>query len=481
MSYNLDTVTSWAKRKWFVYPGSDIYWGLANAWDWGPYGSQLKKNVQDLWWEFFVSTREDMVWMDSQILMHPRTWDASGHTSNFSDPLVDDKITWKRYRADKIIEDYIDNMKKELSDDEVLKKIQEVIDVDNLIPESWWNENMAKFIIDFDLKNPDNWKKADWTDVRNFNMMYYTYQWVLANEDSKIWLRPETAQWIFLNFKNVLDTTRNRVPFGIAQIGKSFRNEITPWQFLYRVREFEQAEIEYFVENDEQEAMKHFEQWKESSYKFWKEVLWFSDENLRFRDHEKDELSHYSKATVDVEYNYPWGWGELQGLAYRTDFDLKQHQEFSGKDLQYNDPKTWKRYIPHVIEPSFGLTRMVFACMMEFYDEEEYTDPKWNTQSRVVVRFPENIAPVKYAVLPLMEKKEDMYNKAREVFQKLSKNNLCEFDTSGNIWKRYRRQDEIWTPYCITIDHQTLEDDTVTIRNRDDMSQERVSIESLCS
>jgi len=462
-----------------VYPGSDIYGGLANAWDYGPYGVQLKKNIQDIRWKNFVQKREDMIGIDAQILMHPRTWEASGHVGNFNDPMIDDKHTGERFRADKLIEDKIALIVTEVGEPWTLQALQKVYKVQNLIPESWTFEQMYDFIKEEIPNNPNNKKKADRTEVRKFNMMFSTYQWVLANEDNKVWLRPETAQGIFVNFKNVMDTTRMRIPFWIAQIGKSFRNEITPGNFLFRTREFEQMEIEYFVENDEDKAMEKFAEWKEQSEDFWYNKIGLDKEKLRFRDHEDDELSHYSKATVDVEYKYPRGWGELQWLAYRTDFDLMQHQEFSGKDMQYHDPHTGKRYVPHVIEPSFGLSRTVLATMIDAYEEESYTDSNGKEATRTVARFHKNIAPIKFAILPLIKKDEKQVELARAIFDQLSENYVCEYDDGWAIGKRYRRQDEIWTPYCITIDHQTIEDGTVTLRNRDSMEQERIQPDTI--
>ena len=513
MSFPLETIVARAKRKWFVYPGSQIYGWLANAWDYGPYGAQLKKNIADARWQFFVTERDDMIGMDTAILAHPRTWDASGHTENFGDFLIDDKKTGQRFRPDKIIEDDIEKTLKEkvkwiqknetdIPESEQLDKaksyfLQEIntfMQVDNLIPEARGNndqeksQNMYTYIVHYQLPNPETKKNADRTDIRKFNLMLYTYLGPIHNEDNKTWMRPETCQSLFTNFKNICDTTRMRVPFGMAQIGKAFRNEITPGQFLYRTREFEQMEIEYFLptesKNPDEAARKEenraiskpfFDAWKESSMKFWKEIIQIKDENLRFREHESDELSHYSQWTFDVEYMYPWGWGELQWLANRGDWDLTRHQEFSQQDMQYKDPKTGARYIPWVIEPSFGLSRTVMAVMMDCYDEETLEDGT----ARTVVRFPFALAPVKVAILPLIEKDEKMVEVGQWIYKTLSKHFKCDLDLGWNIGKRYRRQDEIGTPYCITIDHQTLEDQTVTIRDRDTMKQDRIKIEEI--
>ena len=478
--FGLEVIVAWAKRRWFVYPGSDIYGWLANAWDYGPYGVQLKKNISDLRWQTFVQQRPDMIGLDAQILMHPQTWVASGHVAGFNDPLIDDKQTGERFRADKLIEEKIEQRRREEKSDEVISDMVKAdYDAPNLIPESWTFEQMKAFIEKEYHDNPTTKKPAVWTDVRKFAMMFYTYQGVIHDEDNKIWMRPETAQGIFVNFKNVLDTTRMRVPFGIAQIGKSFRNEITPGNFLYRTREFEQMEIEYFVEADKEKALASFEEWKTLCMHRWQNIMQFDSTNIKFREHEADELSHYSAGTFDVEFDYPWWWGELQWLAYRTDFDLTAHQEESGKNMQYNDPYTWKRYIPHVIEPSFGLSRTVLAAMFDAYDEETYTDGNGNEQTRVVTRFPKQLAPIKFAILPLIKKDQAQKTKAHEIFSQLSTRYMCEYDDGWAIGKRYRRQDEIGTPFCITIDHQTAEDGTVTIRERDTMEQSRIHPEEI--
>ena len=474
---DLQTIVAWAKRRGFVYPGSSIYGGLANAWDLWPYGTILRKNIIDLWWKEFIQKRPDIIPLDAAILMNPKVWEASGHVENFNDPMIDDKNTWERFRVDKLIEAKIEELRQQLTDEQILEKINKEFWVTNLIPESWSFDQMKAFIEKYIPNNPNTWKPANWTDVRKFNLMFKTHQGVIEDESTVVYLRPETAQWIFVNFKNILDTMRVKLPFGIAQIWKAFRNEITPGNFLYRVREFEQMEIEYFVQPYHDEE--YFEKWKKWSWDWWTKTIWIKEENLRFRDHEPDELSHYSKWTTDIEYSFPWWWWELQGIARRTDYDLRQHMKHSGQDLQYSDPKTWKRFIPWVIEPSWGLTRAIFTTMLDAYDEEQYTDPKWRTQTRVVARFHKNVAPIKFAILPLLEKNEDMVNLAQNIFKELSQDYMVELDIKGNIWKRYRRQDEIWTPYCITIDYQTLEDWTVTIRDRDTMQQQRIKIEEI--
>lgn len=470
MWFSLDTIVSWAKRKWFVYPNSEIYWWLANAWDFGPYGARLKKNIADIWVRHFTQERDDMVFMDTAIIAHPTTWKASGHLASFSDALIDDKQTGQRFRADKIIEDFFESKRDWMTDDELAEKYW----VKNLSPESWGNDWMRDFIVKNIPNNPDTGKIAEWTDCRNFNLMLDTHLWPVSNDASKVYMRPETCQSLFTDFKAVLDTTRSRIPFGLAQIGKAFRNEITPGQFLYRTREFEQMEIEYFVEDNEETAMKTYNQWKEDCMDYWTNVIWINPDHLRFKDHEK--LAHYAKAATDVEYLYPRGFGEIQWIHNRTNFDLTQHQNESGKDMQYSDPYTWKRYIPRCIEASFGLGRQVMVVMLEFYDEEEL---EW-WDSRVVVRFPKKLAPVKFAILPLVKKDEKQVEIAKKIFKDLTKQFACEYDDNWAIGKRYRRQDEIWTPFCITVDQQSCEDgETVTIRDRDTMEQKRIKISEI--
>lgn len=477
MSFPLESIVARAKRKWFVYPNSDIYGWLANAWDYGPYGSILKKNISDLWIKYFVQDRSDMVLMDTAIIANPQTWVASGHAGNFGDALIDDKNTRQRFRADKLLEEWISG--KNITVDYLSK-----YNISNLIPESWGNEKMTEVIKAEIPNNPDTKKPADRTEARQFNLMLQTQLGVIEDASAKAYLRPETCQSLFTSFKNLCDTTRVRVPFGMAQVGKAFRNEITPGQFLYRTREFEQMEIEYFVKNDPEVANQAFQMRKELSMKFRQEQVALKAENLRFREHEKDELSFYSAGTFDVEYNYPRGWGELQGIANRTDYDLKQHQSVSGKDLQYNDPKTGERYIPWVIEPSFGLSRTVMAVMMDCYDEEVTTKEDGSTDTRVVIRFPFQLAPVKYAIMPLLEKNEEMVSLSQTIYNSLKSTYKCELDISWGIGKRYRRQDEIGTPRCICVDHDSIDSTspnywTVTIRNRDTMEQSRVKREEI--
>lgn len=469
MWFNLETIVSWAKRKWFVFPNSEIYGWLANAWDFGPYGSLLKKNISDLWTKHFTQERDDIVFMDTAIIAHPTTWQASWHLASFADALIDDKNTGQRFRADKIIEDFFEKNREWLSDEDLAKKLW----VKNLSPESWGNEWMREFIVNNIPNNPETWKVANWTECRNFNLMLDTHLWPIANDSSKVYLRPETCQSLFTDFRTVLDSSRMKIPFGLAQVWKAFRNEITPGQFLYRTREFEQMEIEYFVENDANKAMDTYEQWKKDSMEYRTKIIGIKSENLRFRDHEK--LAHYAAAAVDIEYKYPRWFGEIQGVHNRTDFDLTQHQTISGKDMQYSDPFTGKRYIPRCVEASWWLGRSVMVTMLEFYDEEVLES--W--EKRVVVRFPKQLAPVKFAILPLVKKDEKQIEIAEKIFKDLSKKFKCEYDDWGAIGKRYRRQDEIGTPFCITVDPQSIEDGTVTIRERDSMEQKRVKFEEL--
>ncbi len=465
MWFNLETIVAWAKRRWFTYPWSDIYGWLANSWDMWPYGVELQKNIKDNRWNFFVRSRSDVIGLDSQILMNPKVWEASGHVWNFNEPLIDCKKCKSRFRADHLVEEYIEkSWDKELPN--------------NRSAESTPFEDLSEYILNKKIKC-SKCGSNEWAEIKKFNGMFKTKQWVVEWSWKDIYLRPETAQWIFVNFRNVLDTTRNRIPFGIAQIWKAFRNEITPGNFMFRVMEFYQMEIEFFCENDEKEWLKWFEYWKAESKKWRENEIWINPDNLKFRDHEKDELSFYSKGTCDVEYNFPRGWWELQGIAYRTDYDLKQHVEHSGKDMQYSDPSTGKRYIPHVVEPSWGLTRAVLTAMIDAYDEEKYTDGNGNEASRTVAKFHKNIAPIKYAILPLIKKDEKQVEIANDIFSKISKKYMCEYDDGWAIGKRYRRQDEIWTPFCVTVDQQSCEDGTVTLRDRDTMEQKRVEIEEL--
>lgn len=446
----MDKVVSLCKRRGFVYPGSEIYGGLANTWDYGPYGVLLKNNIKNFWWKKFVQERQDIVGLDSAILMNPKVWEASGHVGSFSDPLMDCKNCNERVRGDKLIED---NLSIEEAVGKSLKEIARIIKENN-------------------LKCP-KCGKCDFTAPREFNLMFKTHQGVVEETASAVYLRPETAQGIFVNFKSITQTTRQKVPFGIAQIGKSFRNEITPGNFTFRTREFEQMEIEYFIAPPEKKNLKtEFDKWKDICWK-WYLDLGIKKEKLRYREHESDELSHYSTMTFDIEYEFPFGWGELMGLAYRGCFDLSQHQKFSGEKLEYTDPQTNEKYVPHVIEPSFGADRTTLIAMLDAYDEDDI-----DGEIRTVMRFDPKIAPIKAAIFPLI-KKPEVQGPAQEIYDKLSKKYQVEYDESGAIGKRYRRQDEIGTPFCITVDFDTLEDKKVTLRDRDTLKQERVEIDKL--
>lgn len=455
----MDKIIALCKRRGFIFPGSEIYGGLANSWDYGPLGSQLIKNIKDTWWSTFVEKRMDMVGLDSAILMNPTVWEASGHIAGFSDPLMDCKKCKTRERADKMVEKWV----HENSSDEK--------------PKNWAGEktppkDLLAFIVEKKIVCP-NCKSCDWTEPKAFNLMFKTKQGVVEDEGKDIYMRPETAQGIFVNFKNVLETSRKKLPFGIAQIGKAFRNEITPGNFIYRTREFEQMEIEYFFDPEQTPWEDLFKKWKSDSMDFVSNKLGIDKSRLRFRDHDPDELSHYSKGTTDIEFQYPFGWSELIAAgAYRTDFDLKQHEKYSGQKLTYLDPYTNKTLTPHVIEPSFGVGRLALAVLLSSYAEEKAE----NDETRVVLKFLPKIAPITVAILPLVNK---LNEPAQALAEKLIKDFRIDFDTSGSIGKRYRRQDEIGTPFCLTFDFQTLEDQSVTIRHRDTMTQERIKTTDL--
>ena len=449
----MEKIVSLSKSRGFVFPGSEVYGGLANTWDYGPLGVELKNNVKKAWWKKFVQESPYNVGLDAAILMNPQTWVASGHVGGFSDPLIDCKKCKSRFRADKIIEDFI----KENNGEE--------INVDG-----WDNEKLEGFIQENHIVCPEC-GEFDYTGIRKFNLMFKTFQGVTEDSTAEIFLRPETAQGIFVNFKNVQRTSRKKVPFGIAQIGKSFRNEITPGNFTFRTREFEQMELEFFCAPGED--LKWFEYWKEYCKNFLLS-LGIQVDNLRLRDHDPEELSHYRNATTDFEYKFPFGWGELWGIADRTDFDLKQHMEHSGVDMKYQDPTTNEKYIPYCIEPSLGADRVTLAFLIDAYDEEELEDGT----VRNVLRFQPALAPFKAAILPLTKKLSDP---ATELFQDLAKYFNVDFDETGSIGKRYRRHDEAGTPFCITFDFDSLEDKCVTVRNRDTMEQVRMPIAELKS
>lgn len=446
----MEKVVALAGNRGFVYPGSEIYGGLANSWDYGPYGAELLRRVKDAWWKSFVTEHELNVGIDSGILMNPEVWVASGHVGGFSDPLIDCRACNSRYRADQLVENFFEEQGREHS------------------VEGLSNEDLVSLIRDEGIPCPKCGEKT-FTDVRKFNLMFKTFQGVTEESKAELYLRPETAQGIFVNFRNVQRTSRRKLPFGICQIGKSFRNEITPGNFIFRTREFEQMELEFFCEPGSD--LEWFEYWRTFIFD-WLRRLGLPEEKLRMRDHSPEELSFYSKATTDFEYLFPFGWGELWGIADRTDYDLKQHIDHSKEDLRYFDPDKNEKYIPYVVEPSVGVGRLFLAFLCAAYDEEELE----GNETRTVLHFHPALAPVQIAVLPLSAK---LSEEARKVGAQLRKIAQVEFDDRQSIGKRYRRQDEIGTPYCVTFDFDSLEDRAVTIRERDSMQQVRIPIEGL--
>ncbi|MCL2170732.1 MAG: glycine--tRNA ligase [Defluviitaleaceae bacterium] len=448
MIKTMEKIVALCKNRGFIFPGSEIYGGLANSWDYGSLGVEMKNNVKAAWWQKFVRECPLNVGLDAAIIMNPRVWEASGHVGGFSDPLMDCKECKERFRADKLIEDFLGDELKEPVD-------------------GWSRQQMQDFIAEKKIPCP-TCKKHNFTDIREFNLMLKTFLGVTEESASTAYLRPETAQGIFANFKNIARTTRKKIPFGICQIGKSFRNEITPGNFIYRTREFEQMELEFFCEPGEDD--KWFEYWNKFCMD-WLLGLGIAAENLRFREQSAEERAHYSKATVDIEFTFPFGWGEFWGIANRTDYDLGRHQEHSKEDMTYR-PEGGEKYLPYVIEPSLGVERTMLVLLCEAYDEEEVGEG----DVRVVLRLHPAIAPIKAAILPLSKK---LSEPAREIYNNLAKNFACDFDETGSIGKRYRRQDEIGTPFCITIDFETENDGAVTIRERDSMEQERIAIADL--
>ena len=450
MVKSMDTIVNLCKSRGYIYPGSEIYGGLANSWDYGPLGSELKNNIKKAWQKKFIQEQKDIVGLDAAIIMNPETWVASGHVGGFSDPLIDCKECKTRHRADKLIEEWAHDKGKDM------------------IADGMTDEELINFINDNKIPCP-NCGKTNFTDIRKFNLMFKTFQGVTEDKTSELYLRPETAQGIFVDFKNVLRTTRKKMPMGIAQIGKAFRNEITPGNFIFRTREFEQMELEFFCKpGTDLEWHKFWKQYCEN----WLLDLGIEPENIRLRDHSKEELVFYSAATTDIEFAFPFGWGELWGIADRTNYDLTQHMNHSKQDLTYQDPETNEKYVPYVIEPSLGADRVLLAFLCNAYDEEEIAEG----DVRTVLHLHPALAPYKVAVLPLSKKLSD---KANEVYNKLAKSFMCDYDEAGSIGKRYRREDEIGTPYCITVDFDTLEDETVTIRDRDTMEQIRIKIDEL--
>ena len=446
----MEKLVALCKSRGFVYPGSEIYGGLANAWDYGPLGVELKNNVKKAWMKKFVQESKYNVGLDAAILMNPKTWIASGHVGGFSDPLIDCKNCKTRHRADKLIEDWAHENNKDM------------------VADGMTDEEMINFIKENNIVCP-KCGEQNFTPIRKFNLMYKTYQGVTEDSSSEIYLRPETAQGIFVNFKNVLRTTRRKLPMGIGQVGKSFRNEITPGNFIFRIREFEQMELEFFCKPGTD--MEWFEYWR-AFCKNWLLNLGMKEEKIRLRDHSPEELCFYSKGTTDIEFAFPFGWGELWGIADRTDYDLKQHAQYSGEDFTYLDQETGEKFVPYCVEPSLGCDRVTLAFLCNAYEEQEIAEG----DVRTVLHLHPALAPYKVAVLPLSKK---ISEKAEEVYAKLSKNFMCDYDEAGSIGKRYRREDEIGTPYCVTIDFDTLEDECVTIRDRDTMEQVRVKIDEL--
>ncbi len=441
----MEKIVALCKGRGFVYPGSEIYGGLSNSWDYGPLGVEFKNNIKRAWWKKFVQESPYNVGLDAAILMNPQTWVASGHVGGFSDPLMDCKDCKTRHRADQLIEQQSD-----------------------AVPNGWTNAQMMEYIKETGIKCPDC-GSTNFTDIRQFNLMFKTFQGVTEDAKSELYLRPETAQGIFVNFANVQRTTRKKLPFGIGQVGKSFRNEITPGNFIFRIREFEQMELEFFCKPGTD--LEWFAYWKDYC-KNWLLNLGIKEENIKMRDHDPEELSHYSKGTTDIEFLFPFGWGELWGIADRTDFDLKQHIEHSGKSLEYFDQEANEKYIPYVVEPSLGADRVTLAFLCEAYDEETIGE----NDTRVVLHLHPALAPFKACVLPLSKK---LNESAQKVYAMLAKDFMIDFDDAGSIGKRYRRQDEIGTPFCITYDFDSEEDNCVTVRDRDTMAQERIPIEKL--
>ena len=451
MEKSMDKIVALCKNRGFVYPGSEIYGGLSNSWDYGPIGSEMKKNIKDIWWKRFIKESKYNVGIDAAIIMNPQVWVTTGHVGGFSDPLIDCKECKTRHRADKLIEEWGFKSGKDISG-----------------LDGWSSEQLVNYIKENNIACP-NCGKHNFTDIRKFNLMFKTFMGVTEDAKSEVYLRPETAQGMFVNFKNVQRTTRRKLPLGIGQMGRSFRNEITPGNFIFRTREFEQMELEFFCKPGTD--LEWYEYWKEFC-KNWLIGIGIKEGNLRMREHSKEELSFYSKGTTDIEYLFPFGWGELWGIADRTDYDLSRHMEASKEDLTYLDPETNEKFVPYCVEPAVGVDRIFLTVLCDAYDEEVVGEG----DTRVVLHLNPKIAPVKVAVLPLSKKLSD---KAGELYDTLRMKFNCEYDEAGSIGKRYRRQDEIGTPYCITVDFDTLEDNAVTIRDRDTMEQVRVEIDKL--
>ena len=462
MSDVLDRIVSLAKRRGFIFPSSDIYGGLAATYDYGPLGVELKRNVTSRWWRSMVYENDNIVGVDAAILMHPTVWKASGHVDAFNDAMIDDRQSKIRYRADQLIEGHIDRLRKKSNTEQaeaVYQKLIAALHAEDM------STALYDIIMEEEIRAPDS-GAFDWTEVREFNLMFSTRVGALSGDDNKVYLRPETAQGIFVNFNNVLDTSRQQIPFGIAQIGKAFRNEIVARQFIFRMREFEQMEMQYFIKPGTQ--MEAFEEWRSKRME-WHRDLGIRPEKLRWHEHEK--VAHYADAAFDVQYEYPMGWQEVEGIHSRTDYDLARHQEYSGKKLEYFDPETRERYIPYVVETSVGLDRTILMLLAEAYEEEEVENEK-----RTVMKFHPALAPIKAAVFPLV-RKDGMPEIARNIESQLRKEFYAFYDEKGSVGKRYRRMDEAGTPFCFTVDNQTLEDQTVTVRERDSMQQERIHMD----
>ena len=464
---SLDKIVSLSKARGFIYQSSEIYGGLSAVYDYGPLGVELKRNVEELWWKSMTQVHDNIVGIDAAIFMHPKVWEASGHVDGFNDPMIDDKQSKKRYRADMIIEQHILKLREKGKEDKADELQQEL---DTTGTREGLCEDLHEIIMREEIRAPES-GAFDWTEVRQFNLMFKThYGATSSNDEDAIYLRPETAQGIFVNYKNVMDTARVQVPFGIAQIGKAFRNEVVARQFVFRMREFEQMEMQYFVEPETDGES--YDEWLEKRLEWHKEIG-IREENLRVADHPEDKLAHYARSAADIEYHYPIGWQEVEGIHNRTDFDLGRHQEYSGKKMEYYDQKEQKRYIPYVIETSVGLDRTTLMVLCDAYREEEV-----DGDSRTVLKLHPKLAPTKVGIFPLV-KKPELKEVARKIEENLKQDFTVRYDESGSIGKRYRRQDEAGTPFCVTVDFDGLDDDTVTIRYRDDMKQERVKVDQL--
>ncbi len=464
---SLDKIVSLSKARGFIYQSSEIYGGLSAVYDYGPLGVELKRNIEELWWKSMTQVHDNIVGIDAAIFMHPKVWEASGHVDGFNDPMIDDKQSKKRYRADMIIEEHILKLREKGKEDKADELQQEL---DTTGTREGLCEDLHEIIMREEIRAPES-GAFDWTEVRQFNLMFKThYGATSSNDEDAIYLRPETAQGIFVNYKNVMDTARVQVPFGIAQIGKAFRNEVVARQFVFRMREFEQMEMQYFVEPETDGES--YDEWLEKRLEWHKEIG-IREENLRVADHPEDKLAHYARSAADIEYHYPIGWQEVEGIHNRTDFDLGRHQEYSGKKMEYYDQKEQKRYIPYVIETSVGLDRTTLMVLCDAYREEEV-----DGDSRTVLKLHPKLAPTKVGIFPLV-KKPELKKVARKIEENLKQDFTVRYDESGSIGKRYRRQDEAGTPFCVTVDFDGLDDDTVTIRYRDDMKQERVKVDQL--